>query len=58
MTASEAIFNIAVNIFFVVAFRKSFWGIISPQVADALALRHVVVLALDEGFHSVVLQCD
>jgi len=41
-----------------VAFRKSFWGIISPQVADALALRHVVVLALDEGFHSVVLQCD
>ncbi|RLM55204.1 hypothetical protein C2845_PM10G12940 [Panicum miliaceum] len=40
------------------ACRKSFCCIISPEVAEALALRCAVVLALEEGFHRVVLQSD
>ncbi|OEL20118.1 hypothetical protein BAE44_0018863 [Dichanthelium oligosanthes] len=40
------------------ACRKSFNGITSPDVAEALALRCDVVLALEEGFHSVVSQSD
>jgi hypothetical protein len=38
--------------------RQSFQGITSPEFAEALALRHAVTLALDEGFHKVLVQSD
>jgi hypothetical protein len=40
------------------AYHKSRNGISSSEIAEALALRYVVVLALEESFHSMVLQSD
>uniref|UniRef100_K3ZEB9 RNase H type-1 domain-containing protein n=1 Tax=Setaria italica TaxID=4555 RepID=K3ZEB9_SETIT len=38
--------------------RQSFHGITTPEVAEALALRCAVTLALDEGLHRVMIQSD